>query len=418
MAANASHSRILIVGAGIFGTSTAYHLAHSHADPSSITVLDRSPFPPRHAASIDISKIVSVDYATPFYMDLAFEARHAWKNMSILRDRDGELFFDQACSVMLSNEESGLVEEIRANFRAQDRDQTDDLKKSELDLWAGPQENGYLNRHGGWVDAGAALAAMMEDAVSRGVRYKTGDVETLILGENGVKGVQTKDGRVYKADKILLATGAWTSQLLSQTEGILNIGERDRVEKQVTAAGVCVVYYKLNEEEYEFLKDLPVIISGDIGEVVPPPKRSRLLKFTNARSFTNTTRTASRQQISIPPDSLQTNVPSHLQSETLDSIVSKIPQLASIASKKPYYWRLCWDGITPSQDQLITRHPHAQLSNLYLAAGGSFHSWKFLPIIGSYVVNVLNGVSNGEEKRRRGVNEKFVPKRDLKDLED
>ena len=59
--------------------------------------------------------------------------------------------------------------------------------------------------------------------------------------------------------------------------------------------------------------------------------------------------------------------------------------------------------------------------------GGSFHSWKFLPIIGKYVVNVLNGVSNGEEKDRRwawkdgrlqgrGAHEKVVPKRELQDL--
>jgi sarcosine oxidase/L-pipecolate oxidase len=61
-------------------------------------------------------------------------------------------------------------------------------------------------------------------------------------------------------------------------------------------------------------------------------------------------------------------------------------------------WRLCWDSVRPDKNQLIDMHPHARLSNLYLAVGGSFHSWKFLPTIGKYVVNVLEGVGNGLEK--------------------
>jgi sarcosine oxidase/L-pipecolate oxidase len=62
--------------------------------------------------------------------------------------------------------------------------------------------------------------------------------------------------------------------------------------------------------------------------------------------------------------------------------------------------------------------------------GGSFHCWKFLPIIGKYVVNVLEDVSNGGEKdrawmwkatmsleKKRGVHEKVIPRRELRDLE-
>jgi len=35
---------------------------------------------------------------------------------------------------------------------------------------------------------------------------------------------------------------------------------------------------------------------------------------------------------------------------------------------------------------------------MYLAAGGSFHCWKFLPTIGTYVANVLAGISNGTSR--------------------
>lgn len=94
------------------------------------------------------------------------------------------------------------------------------------------------------------------------------------------------------------------------------------------------------------------------------------------------------------------------------------------------YWRLCWDSVTPTQDQLIAKHPDERLNNLFLAVGGSFHSWKFLPTIGKYAVNVLNEISNGKDKDLRwewkcagwssggvrGAHEKVIPKRELRDL--
>lgn len=38
---------------------------------------------------------------------------------------------------------------------------------------------------------------------------------------------------------------------------------------------------------------------------------------------------------------------------------------------------------------MITPHPHSK--NLFVATGGSFHGWKFLPVIGDYIVKMLKG---------------------------
>ncbi|KAG7131629.1 L-saccharopine oxidase like protein [Verticillium longisporum] len=50
---------------------------------------------------------------------------------------------------------------------------------------------------------------------------------------------------------------------------------------------------------------------------------------------------------------------------------------------------MCWDATTKSHDFLITPHPHC--ANLFVATGGSFHGWKFLPVIGEYIVDMLFG---------------------------
>ncbi|PSN59843.1 FAD dependent oxidoreductase [Corynespora cassiicola Philippines] len=432
-----THSEILIIGAGIFGTSTAYHLSKTFSSPPSITVLDRSPYPPHHAASTDINKIVRSDYTTRFYMDLAYEAQEAWKTNKTLQDEHGTRFFHESGWVALTNEGNDFAERIRKNLRDRGSDGTSDISVPDMkskwgNLLADTEfENdpkivsAYWNPEAGWADAGDAVAAMLKEALARGVKYEVGDVKELVPGENGIQSVETHGGHTYTANKILLATGAWTSALMSPLEDRLDIAETDRVERQLTAAGVCVAHYKLSDEEYSRLSSIPVIIYGDRGEVLPPPASSHLLKFTNARSFKNTITTPTGHQISVPPPHPQTVVPKRLQDETLSSIISKT--LPAFVTRDVAYWRLCWDAITPTQDQLITRHPSTHLANLYLAVGGSFHSWKFLPTIGMYVANVLHGTSNGAEKdarwawkaweagapEGRGAHEKVVPRREL-----
>ena len=59
----------LVVGAGVFGASTAYHL--SKAKPkANIILIDRTPFPCPIAASHDINKAVRADYGDVFYCKL------------------------------------------------------------------------------------------------------------------------------------------------------------------------------------------------------------------------------------------------------------------------------------------------------------------------------------------------------------
>ncbi|KAL9055723.1 MAG: hypothetical protein Q9162_003359 [Coniocarpon cinnabarinum] len=428
----AHHSDVLIVGAGIFGTSTAYHLSRS--SNASVVVVDRTAFPPEHAASTDINKIVREDYSTRFYMDLATEAMEAWQSWPELA---GKGFFHRTGWVAMREHGDDLASRIRKNFRDRGSDPTSTLGIDELRRKFGGLlqytdldgfEDAYLNPEAGWCDAGLATAELMKAATERGVSYVQGDVSQLVLGnDNRVAGVQLRNGERLTADKILLATGAWTSSLLPTVEDELGIEESGRMEQQVTAAGVCVAHYLMHPTELHLLKDMPVVIYGENGDAQPPPPRNNLSKLTNANSFTNTVTTSGGHKISVPPERDQRLVPEKLKAETIEIMSKRLfPQLTS---RPVNYWRLCWDAVSPSQDHLICRHPDNRLANLYFAVGGSFHSYKFLPIIGKYVTNVLNGTSNGAEKdehwawkrtafKGRGAHEKAYPHRELRDLED
>lgn len=88
----------------------------------------------------------------------------------------------------------------------------------------------------------------------------------------------------------------------------------------------------------------------------------------------------------------------------------------------PVYSQLTRDSFTPDQGLIISPHPHC--GNLYFALRGSFHSWKLLPTIGSYVVQMLQGTLETEKVEKwawdrvgsDGAHGKLKPKEDLADI--
>jgi sarcosine oxidase/L-pipecolate oxidase len=80
------------------------------------------------------------------------------------------------------------------------------------------------------------------------------------------------------------------------------------------------------------------------------------------------------------------------------------------------------DSVTPNQDFIIS--PHAACKDLYIAAGGSFHGWKFLPIIGKYVVQMLDGTLDPvlsdkwawNRSDAGGACASYAPQRDMKSV--
>ncbi len=307
-----THSNILIVGAGIFGTSTAYHLSLTDPTTKTITILDRAPCPSTLAASTDINKIVRADYADAFYTNLGYEAIDAWREWgflsspstsspspsSLLPDanvneegqKEGSVYHRSGW-IMLDEQGSDLASRIRHNFKDGKRgDETQDLSFEEVKNWGDGAVfknldtqgfgSAYWNPGAGWADAGDAVLRIMNEATKRGVRYIIGEVEELLLnnltnntsnspgmdGGGGIKGVKTTDGRIFTADKILLATGAWTSALMNGLEDKLRMNEEMRIEGRCKAMGVCVAHFRLGEEERRGYEGMPVLVYGDYGK--------------------------------------------------------------------------------------------------------------------------------------------------------
>ena len=209
-------------------------------------------------------------------MDLASLALDRWTNSPLLSP-----YFHRTGWVMLDEKTSSLSARIRAGFAEREaegkgRDESVDMGFEDLKTRFGRLledtdfagfETAYWNPSAGWAEADKALAAMLQEAVGRGVEYVQGEVEGLVLKSDGggVEGVRLKGGRVVRADRVLLATGAWTSQLMEGTEEELGIEGKERVEEQAKAAGVCVAHFRLSGEEMERWREGPVVVYGGNG---------------------------------------------------------------------------------------------------------------------------------------------------------
>ncbi|KAF9874918.1 sarcosine oxidase [Colletotrichum karsti] len=405
----------LIVGAGVFGASTALHLIR--AEPRArITLIDRNAFdaPVRVAASWDWNKVVRADYADIEYMRLSLEAKALWASDPLWKPfyHESGVYWVSATDfsqVVRDNYaklgvESGLfalsVEEARETYGGifEDGDYT------------GVKEV-FVNKNSGWGEAKEALEATIREAVRRGVRYVQAEVERLEFdAEGATTGVRTTEGERIGADKVILSTGAYTAKLLAdsapdRTE--LHAGER------FVAAAVTEGFTPVSGEKAAQLYDGPVGIS-----TVPPERgasngsvphsKDRTLKFWGQIIFRNTQPHPNGSLISKPPsepDYAQLDVPASLK-EDVDFAGKSIYGKLSDEFKVEKY-RICWEAVSPSEDFIISAHSGSK--NLYVATIGSFHGWKFLPVLGKYVVQLLQGSLDEKLARKWAWDKELVP---------
>ncbi|OTA80271.1 hypothetical protein M434DRAFT_228998 [Hypoxylon sp. CO27-5] len=409
---------ILVIGAGVFGLSTALALTKRPEFAStSITVLDRSPeegvFPARDASSIDSSRIIRADYADPAYSALAAEAQAHWRKTDP-SSLGGEgrytesgfiLSADNGPMLTKDGRPTGIAYAKKSWINAMALAQAEGRPMSSVRMMAGPTylskltglgrfaDWGYLNEASGWADAEASMKWFYERVVATGrVKFVNGTAESLETDESTkrVTGARLKDGSILSADLVIVAAGAWTPTLVD-------------LSQQAVATGQVLGYIDLTEEEQEKLEKSPVILNLSTGLFMIPP-RNRVLKFArHAFGYLNP-KPVSKPPLGIPGSSkpspsLVSQPHTHLDDENI-SIPPEGEKALREAVRTMIPWpelqerpfsrtRLCWYTDTATGDWIIDYHPYWQ--NLFVATGGSGHAFKFLPVIGDRVVDSMMG---------------------------
>lgn len=260
----------LIVGAGVFGVSTAYYLINKYPN-ASVTLVDRDAFDAesRVAASWDWNKVVRADYDDIVYCGLALEAQDIFNNDPLFKPYFHETGVFWMCR-------SDYAQDVINNYKKLGRKA--DIKAVSVDearkLYGGLFEDAdysdvkevLINKTSGWAAAGDCLIAVTRKAIELGVKYIAADVVTVQVDSSGqCTGVKTAKGDVLSASKIILSSGAYTAKLLEFSSAVT--GRKDlRSGDRILAGGITTGMTTLDEETYKRFADMPVGFQGFAAE--------------------------------------------------------------------------------------------------------------------------------------------------------
>ncbi|ODO05135.1 hypothetical protein L198_01823 [Cryptococcus wingfieldii CBS 7118] len=382
---------VLIVGAGEFGASTAVSLLKT-GNYGNVTVVDRAPvLPAMDAASCDINKVVRFDYYDRDYCDLAKAAIDEWNKdewkgiyhqpgVCIRWNDDGSYDANYSKKVF-----ENVKEKIPSVSLISTRDQfVPHLAPNNATIpVTDPASNalGYFNPYGGWANAAGAVEKLYKDLLALGGTLEAGvDFEELLFTEGGkdVRGIRTKAGKEYTADKVIVALGSWTAAHPALS-GLLPKG-------LLTATGQVVAAVQLSPEDAKRYADIPVSMHYDGSAFYMfPPNKDGLLKFAfHAAGFTSE---SGVPRTATDPEAVQwteENKKGWIPKASLAGLRHQLDVVYPELAKMPIaYSRMCWYSDVVDGDWVIDYSK--QYPSLMFATGGAGHAFKFLPIIGNLI---------------------------------
>lgn len=442
---------ILIIGAGVFGrkfpsspcapnhclssvVSTAQALLESSKYRcTKITILDsrtpiptsshtaQAPLPP--TASQDSSRLIRSDYSSSFYVTLAAAASVKWRSsplfsphyhesgIAVTYSRIPSTPHDRGENYVRASLSNVLALEGASSSDIEILSSMDDIQRVMQPSKGSSGSEGYVNRKSGWADASGAMEALrghvhLLGLIHGNLHWKSGSVSALTFSSRGqaprVTGARLVCGDRVSADLTVLAAGAWSGKLLDL---------RGRVEATAQTLG----YIQLEAEELKGWECTPVIFNLSDGFFMVPPTPDGILKIArHTHGWRNETQIPHPEAAayacntdrfdcgaepfiytSLPASDFDTLPPSSIG--PLRTFLAELfPALAERLHQKPFSsTRVCWYADTPTGDFLVDWAPNYGRS-LFIATGGSGHSFKFLPVLGEKVIERIEGRGKDE----------------------
>ncbi|KAF2731752.1 sarcosine oxidase [Polyplosphaeria fusca] len=392
-------SSILIVGSGVFGLSTAFSLSK---DPkfkdTSITLVDRQPFPAPDGSSIDTSRIIRPDYACSPYTALVSRAQALWRTTFAAAH-----YHENGLCITASGPSQTYVSSSLSNVRELGTCKIEELHNAQdIERVTGVENAsgamGYVNWSSGWADAEGAMRWLRREveALTR-VTFVTGTVDQLLFDHDSstVSGALLKDKSTLTADLTILAAGAWTPSLLD-LRGIAK------------ATGQVLAYMPVSAAEEARLRDRLTLLNLSTGMFLIPPSQGLLKVARHGHGYVNpTTIRHPESPSSLPPITVSlplTHIDSPGQSVPAEGLkacrefLSHIHPSLCVPSRPFTKSKICWYTDTQHGDFLIDYHP--KWKGLFVATGGAGHAFKFLPVIGDAIVQCVVGRMPDEFKGR------------------
>lgn len=374
---------ILILGGGCFGLTAALEL---RSRGWRVTVIDQGRLPHPDAASTDISKVVRMDYGSD-------EQHTAMGERSITRWREwnakwGENLYHEVGFLVMSRDEMqpGGFEHDSRQFltpRGHTLRRTSAAMLHELHpAWNDSvYRDGYLNPIGGWVESGRVIAKLASEARAAGIEIIEEVEQPRLMFDGSIcTGIKSSSGTEccheieWRDDHVLVAAGAWTPTLLPHLQDVM------------WATAQTVFHFKPHDPRPFTPPQFPVW-GADIGRTGWygfPANADGLVKVANHGP--------GRRVNASDPRTLPAGEEDRYRTFLRDTF-------PALAAAPLHASRVCLYCDTFDGAFWIDHDPAHP--GLIVAAGDSGHAFKFTPVMGGIIADVVERKPNPWAARYR-----------------
>ena len=346
-----------VIGAGVFGAWTAWHLAKRG---QRVALLDA--YGPAHsrASSGGETRIIRMGYgADELYTRLSQRSLGQWKELFAVTRQP--LFLETGVLWMAGDDDERLRQTSRTlkqcgvAFEEMDRMA---LEKRYPQIELEGIRSGIFELNSGVLMARRGVAAVVEDAVRLGVEYRCAQVVEP-SGSSRAHEVATSDGEKIVAGQFVFACGPWLGKIFPEILGARIFPSRQEVfffgvpAGDTRFASPALPTWLFQEDLVYGMPDIEgrglKIAFDEHGKLVDPDTQSRIV------------------------------------SPEMTEIVRKyVARRFPVLKDAPIVeTRVCQYENSSNGDFLIDRHP--EMENVWFVGGGSGHGFKHGPAVGEYV---------------------------------
>jgi len=361
---------VAVIGAGVFGAWTAWHLAKRG---QRVALIDA--YGPAHsrASSGGETRIIRMGYGgDELYTRWSQRSLEQWKKF--FEAARQALFLETGVLWMAGEKDARLrqtsatLKRCGVKFEELDREA---LEKRYPQIGLDDIKCGILEPKSGVLIARRAVAAVVEEAVRLGAEYRCAQV-LRPTGFGRANEAATSDGEHIAAGQFVFACGPWLGKVFPDVLGARIFASRQEV-----------FFFGVPAGDMRFAPPaLPTWLFQEDLVYGMPDIEGRGLKIAFDEHGER-----------VDPDT-QSRIVSPAMTEKVRKYVAR--RFPALRDAPIVETRVCQYENTSNGDFLIDRHP--EMENVWFAGGGSGHGFKHGPAIGEYVTGQLLDGSAAEER--------------------
>lgn len=360
MAAQKELYDAIVIGAGIQGCFTAYHLAkHSRR----VLLLEQFFLPHSRGSSHGQSRIIRRAYPEDFYTEMMAECYRIWAQ---LQHEAGTQLYRQTGLLLLGMKENPELKTIQATLSRHGVEHqylpSEELKQRFPNIQLARGEVGLLDKSGGVLYADKALR-VLQDAIRQlgGIVH---DGEKVMEIKPGLPVVVKTTSSSYQARSLIITAGPWTNRLLRP------LG----LELPLQTLRINVCYWKEKAPgSYSVSQAFPCFLG--LGLSLAPHHIYGL----PSREYPGLVKVCYHHGNNADPE--ERDCPTAFADIQDVHILSRfVRDLLPDLEPEPAIMEHCMYTNTPDEHFILDRHP--KYNNIVIGAGFSGHGFKLSPIVG------------------------------------